>query len=299
MTRQPAPPLDDRIARMLAPGTRRFRLDIDGIGVHVMEGGDPDGVPVLLQHGNPTWGFLWRKVVARLHGVRWVCPDLVGLGLSDRVPPSWHTLARHATVLGRVADALDLDGVVLVGQDWGGPVLWRAFADRRDRIRGILPANTAISPPRPDFRPTAFHRFARAPIVSDVAFRLLGFPQNRLHEAQGDGRPLPPDVAFAYRWPLRGLHRNSAPLALARMVPDRMSHPSIPDLSRGFDLLSGWDGPAAIVWGTRDPILGRLLGHVRRTLPQAEVTETEAGHFLQEQVPGALAEAIHDLARAG
>lgn len=298
MSRHPAPPLDDRIARQLAPGTTRFRLDIDGIEVHVMEGGDPDGVPVLLQHGNPTWGFLWRKVVAGLRGVRWVCPDLVGLGLSSRVPMSWHTLARHATVIGRVADALELEGVVLVGQDWGGPILWRAFADRRDRVRALLPANTAISPPRPDFRPTAFHRLAHTPLVSDLVFRGLGFPQNALHQAQGDGRPLPPEVALAYRWPLRGLSRNSAPLALARMVPDTLAHPTVPDLVRCHELIAGWDGPAEIVWGTRDPVLGRLLGHVRRTLPQARVTETPAGHFLQEQVPEAFVDAIRRLATA-
>lgn len=291
----PAPPLPKRIARMLPADTRRGMVDVDGVRVHVMTGGDPSGTPVLLLHGNPTWSFLWREVVARLPGVRWVCPDLVGLGLSDRVPDSFHTLARHGDTIGRVADALDLDGVVLVGQDWGGPILWRAFADRADRVAGLLPANTVIGPPRPGFRPTAFHRFARMPLVSDLAFRTLGFPQNALHRAQGDGRRLPADVAYAYTWPLAGRARNAAPLALARMVPDTPAHPSMPDLARGFELVSGFTGPAAIVWGTRDPILGRVLGHVRQTLPQAPVTETRAGHFLQEQVPAAIAAAIEGI----
>lgn len=291
----PAPPLPERIARQLPQGVRRYRVSVDGLLIHVMEGGPPDGPPVLLLHGNPTWGFLWRKVVGDLRGVRWICPDLPGLGLSDRVLPGFHTLAQHGHTLGRVVDALDLDRVVIVGQDWGGPILLRAFAERHERVAGVVLANTVLGPPRPGFRPTAFHRFSRVPVLSDAVFRGLGFPQVALHLAQGDDTPLPPDVAFAYRWPLAGCQRNSAPLALARMVPDRPTHPSIPELARGQAWLVHWRGPAALVWGTRDPILGRVLGHARRTLPHATVTETSAGHFLQEQVPEALAGAIHEV----
>jgi pimeloyl-ACP methyl ester carboxylesterase len=293
-----APPLPDRIARLLPPGARRRMVEVEGVAVHVMEGGDPHGRPVWLQHGNPTWGFLWREVVKPLKGVRWICPDLVGLGLSARVPARFHTLRRHGEVLGALADALDVDGVVLVGQDWGGPTLLRAFADRAPRVAGIVVANTVIGPPKQGFKSTFFHRFSRMPVVSDAVFRLGGFPQVALHQAQGDGRRLPSDVAFAYRWPLRGLSRNAAPLALARMVPDTLDHPSVPDLARSYELVSGWTGPAAVVWGTRDPILGRALGHTRRTLPHAPVTETDAGHFLQEQVPDALAAAIQGVVDA-
>ncbi len=292
MHRSPAPPLPERIERLLAPGTLRYRVDTAGTTLHVMEGGDPDGVPVLLQHGNPTWGFLWRKVVSRLQGVRWITVDLPGLGLSDRVPRAFHTLERHADHLGMVVDGLGLEDVVIVGQDWGGPILWRTFADRPDRVAGMVIANTVIGPPKPGFKPTPFHRFAHTPVVSDLVFRGLGFPQSALHQAQGDGRKLPEDVAYAYRWPLRGLSRNDAPLALARMVPDTPAHPSMQGLATGHAFVSSWTGPAAIVWGTRDPVLGSVLGHVRRTLPAAPVTETRAGHFLQEQVPEALAGAI-------
>ena len=89
---------------------------------------------------------------------------------------------------------------------------------------------------------------------------------------------------------------NTAPLALARMVPDSPEHPSIEPLERCQAMVEAFDGPAAIVWGERDPILGRLLRRTQRLLPNAEVTTTQAGHFLQEEVPVEIAAAIRSVA---
>src|SRR5262249_31546389 len=149
------------------------------------------------------------------------------LGLSDKPPASLHTLERHAAWLGGLIDALGLEDVVLAVQDWGGPIGLAALAERRARLSGIVLLNTVVGPPRPGFRPSAFHRLARLPVVSEVLFRGLGFPQNVLAAAQGDRSSIRGDVARAYRWPLRGLKNNAAPLAMARMVPDSFAHPSI------------------------------------------------------------------------
>jgi haloalkane dehalogenase len=100
------------------------------------------------------------------------------------------------------------------------------------------------------------------------------------------------DVARAYRFPLRGLAQNAAPLALARMVPNRPTHPSIEPLRRCQELIESYSGPAAIVWGDRDPVLGRVRSWIEKLLPKARVTRTRAGHFLQEEVPGEIADAI-------
>jgi haloalkane dehalogenase len=265
--------------------------------MHALVRGDR-GPTVLMVHGNPTWSFLWRKVIAALDDdVRIVAPDLVGLGLSDRVAADRHTLIAHGRWLGALIDALDLRDVVLVVQDWGGPVGLLPFVDRPDRLAGLVVGNTVIGPPKTGFRPTFFHRFARWPVVSDLAFRGVGFPQNALHTAQGDRASIRGDVAFAYRWPLP-LGRRAAPLALARMVPDEPTHASIAPLERIGAFVERYRGPAAIVWGERDPILGRVLGHVARTLPGASVRRTQAGHFLQEEVPHDLADAIREVIAA-
>jgi haloalkane dehalogenase len=87
-----------------------------------------------------------------------------------------------------------------------------------------------------------------------------------------------------------------APLALTRMVPDGPDHPSVPLLRAVADLVEGYTGPAAIVWGDRDPVLGRVRDRVARSLPQAVVTRTAGGHFLQEEHPAEIAAAIRSVA---
>jgi pimeloyl-ACP methyl ester carboxylesterase len=291
MERLPAPPIPPWLSAMLP--FERYVLAVGGHRLHLMERPGA-GRPVLLLHGNPTWGFLWRKVAAELADtdLRLVMPDLLGLGLSDRVPDSFHTIENHATAIGSLVEALDLRGLVLVVQDWGGPIGLRALADRRDRLAGMVVLNTVVGPPGEGFRPTSFHRFARRPIRSFVAFRLLGFPQRRLDLAQGDRSSIRGEVARAYRWPLRGLARNAAPLALARMVPDSLEHAAIPALKTCQELAESFTGPTAIVWGDRDPVLGRARERVASMLPRAPVTRTHAGHFLQEEVPREIAAAI-------
>jgi cis-3-alkyl-4-acyloxetan-2-one decarboxylase len=272
---------------------QRYRLRAGEQTLHVMEQGE--GRPVLCLHGNPTWGFLWRKVAAEIAGepLRLVMPDLVGLGYSDRPrDASWHTLERHAEAIGALIDALDLRDLILVVQDWGGPIGLCAMAERRERLGALVLLNTVVGPPREGFRATAFHRLARLPILSELLFRGLGFPQVWLGPAQGDRASMSGAVGRAYRLPLRGLANNAAPLALARMVPDSRAHPSIPALARAQEVVTSFTGPTAIVWGDRDPVLGRVRSHLERLLPQARVWRTQAGHFLQEEVPREIAQAI-------
>jgi haloalkane dehalogenase len=130
------------------------------------------------------------------------------------------------------------------------------------------------------------------PVLSDLAFRVGGFPQNLMAMTQGDRRSISGKVARAYRYPLRHIRDRIAPLALARMVPDSQQHHTIAALRACEDFVRAYQGPAAIVWGERDPILGRVLGRIQAMFPQAPVTRTRAGHFLQEEVPDDIAAAI-------
>jgi haloalkane dehalogenase len=297
----PPPPIPDWLGNQLP--FARSSVDVGGWRMHVMSAGD--GPAVLLLHGNPTWGFLWRRVAAALgdHRLRLVIPDLVGLGLSDKPRDArLHTIDGHALWLERLVEALALDRLVFVGHDWGGPIGLRMLANRPERTAGLVLLNTVAGPPRQSedgriaSRPTAFHRFANLPLLSTLAFRLLGLPQRALHLVQGDRRSIRGVVARAYRWPLRGLRNNVAPLALARLVPTTHEHPSMEPLRRVQAFVEGFAGPAAIVWGERDPVLARALSRVSRLLPQAPVTRTPGGHFLQEEVPEAIAAAVLSVA---
>lgn len=250
----------------------------------------------MLFHGNPTWSFLWRKVIAELPDLRCVAPDLLGFGLSSRLSHVGdHSLQGHIDAMVELIEALDLRRFVIVGQDWGGPIGIGVGARLPERVAGVVLANTSVLVPRRP-RGTAFHRFARLPVLSDLVFRGLGFPQNVLFAVQGDRRSIRGDVAAAYRWPLRRLRDRAGPLGLARMVPNSDQHPSIGTMLIGQEWIQSYAGPMALVWGTSDPILGRALKRQRKAFPRAPVTVTDAGHFLQEEVPRALGTAVHDVA---
>jgi haloalkane dehalogenase len=251
-------------------------------------------------HGNPTWGFLYRKIMTALAGepLRLIAPDLVGLGLSSKPAAEAHRLESHGRWMAELIAGLDLKDAILVGQDWGGPIGLLGLAAAPERFTGLVILNTVVSEPRPGFKPTLFHRFARLPVVSDLVFRGLGFPQIGLSFAQGDHSSIRGAVSGAYRYPLRHIRDRAAPLAMARMVPDGPEHPSIPALRRCRETVTELDVPIEVVWGDRDPILGGVIGWIEKLLPAARVTRTGAGHFLQEEVPSEIAAAIRRIAAA-
>jgi haloalkane dehalogenase len=295
--RLPAPDLPAWIAKEVP--FARYRVDVgDGLNMHVMETGR--GLPVLMVHGNPTWGFLYRKVAMCLQGqgLRLIMPDLIGFGLSDK-PRDFeaHTIRNHSKWLGSLIDQLDLYDTILVCQDWGGAIGTHPFTTRQDRLGAMVVLNTVLDAPSPGFKPSAFHRFSHMPLLSDFAFRVLPLPQAALHLAQGDKSSIRGNVARAYRYPFRHIRDRVAPLATARMAVDKMGHPSIPALEECAAFASSFDGPKAMVWGRRDPVLARALKRTKALLGDPPLTETQAGHFLQEEVPEEIAAAVLDVSR--
>ncbi len=277
----------------------RFCALIDGDRVTFVDHGPRDARPILLVHGNPTWSYLWRKVIRQLDDgqFRLIAPDLVGFGASDKpVMAADHQLAMHFEHVEKLARELDLKGFIAVGQDWGGPIVTGAAQKLADRVGGLVLANTSVLPPARPFRSKAFHRFSHAPVVSDLGFRGLIFPVPVMDRVQGDRSSIGWREKAAYAWPFLNPIDRAGPVGLARMVPDSEHHPSTSVIDDIGHWVERWRGPAALVWGTRDPILGRALRRHQDALPQASVRETTAGHFLQEEVPEVLAAAIREVA---
>jgi haloalkane dehalogenase len=277
----------------------RYVMRVHGERIAFVDHGPRDATPVLLVHGNPTWSYLWRKVIAALDDGRHrlVAPDLLGFGASDKPRMAAdHQLAMHVQKIEALVEDLGLEGFVAVGQDWGGPVAMGVARALAPRVRGIVLANTAVLEPARPFRSKAFHRFSHVPLLSDLAFRGALFPVPIMDRVQGDRASLGWREKAAYAWPLRSPLDRAGPLGLARMVPDSEGHPSTAVLDEIGAWLRAFRGPTALVWGRRDPILGRALARHREALPHATVRECDAGHFLQEEVPELLAEAVREVA---
>jgi haloalkane dehalogenase len=303
MKKHDAPALPGWLARALP--FDRVVVEANGRTIHAIDHG-PRGAPVIaLFHGNPTWCFLWRKVIAalaadpRARGFRIVAPDLLGLGLSEKpLRPEDHTVTLHVETQLAALRALDAAPSLIVGQDWGGPIgagVARGFALEGAAPRALMFMNTAVLPPKQPIRATSFHRFANRPVISDLAFRALLFPVPVLSRTQGDPRSIGPYELAAYAWPLRRLRDRAAPLGLARMVPHREGHPSIAPLTDIGEWVRAFDGQLGLLWGTKDPILGRALARHQAELPRARVETCGAGHFLQEEVPDRIAQMALDL----
>ena len=287
-------PLPDYAAAVVSNDYKSYFIEVEpGIKIHVLEIGE--GYPVYLQHGNPTTGLLYRKVVESLplDSVRAIMPTMVGLGFSTKVPASEHTLDNHMRWMNSVLKTLNLTEVVFVGQDWGGPVGMGALSLSPGVLKGAVVMNTGVRAPRVPMDLSRAHALVKTPLVGELlveAMPPLFF--SRLAEVQGDPATMPPQVMDLYRRPLQDSGNAKATLALMRMVadgPDHASSPALRDIER---YVEGLDIPAELVWGMNDPILARGLPVMQKMLPTAPVIETEAGHFLQEEVPEIIAAAV-------
>lgn len=292
-------PLPEYAARHITGDYRSYLIEVEtGIKVHVLDVGQ--GFPVLLQHGNPTSGFLYRRIAAALptNQLRLIMPTLVGLGFSSKVPASQHTLDNHMRWINSALSKLELGELVFVGQDWGGPVGMGALALSPGLIKGAVILNTGFNAPRQKRNLSRIHAIVKTPFLGELLVETLANPFQRLPRIQGDPASLDRDVIDLYARPVLESGNRKAPLAMMRMVPDGPDHPSAPAMRFVEDYVTGLNIPVEIVWGTRDPILGPGLPFMQNNFPKAPVQETEAGHFLQEEVPEEIAAAIRRVVEA-
>src|SRR5437588_7690591 len=136
---------DERFTDLPGYGFEPHYVEVDGLRVHYVDEGPPDAEPVLMLHGEPSWSYLYRKMVPVVvaAGLRAVCPDLVGFGRSDKpTRREDYTYQRHVDWMRALVQALDLQDITLVGQDWGGLIGLRLVAEEGDRFARVVAANT-------------------------------------------------------------------------------------------------------------------------------------------------------------
>ena len=287
-------PLPNYAAAVVSDDYKSYFIEVEpGIKIHVLEVGQ--GYPVYLQHGNPTSGLLYRKVAAMLplDRVRVIMPTMVGLGYSTKIPASEHTLDNHMRWMNRVLTTLELTEAVYAGQDWGGPVGMGALSLSPGVLKGAVVMNTGFRAPRAPMDLSRAHALVKTPLVGELVVEAMS-PVffTRLAQVQGDPATISPRVMDLYRRPLEDSGNAKATLALMRMVADGPDHASSPALRHIERYVEGLDIPVELVWGMNDPILGSGLPLMQKMFPTAPVIETEAGHFLQEEVPEIIAAAL-------
>ena len=286
-------PLPQYAAKHLSEGYKSYFVEVEpGIKVHVLEVGT--GFPVFMQHGNPTSGFLYRKIAEELptDRVRLIMPTMVGLGFSSKVPASAHTVDNHIRWINSVLVQLQLTKLVYSGQDWGGPVGMGALSLSPELIKGAVMLNTGFGAPTEPVNLSVPHAVVKIPVLGELMLEVFFSIFGGMHRLQGDPDEFPADVANLYGKPVLESGNAKAPLAMMRMVPDGPDHPSTPAMRTIVNYVGGLDIPAEIVWGMRDPILALGLPAMKQFFPEAPVTETQGGHFLQEEVPVEIAAAV-------
>lgn len=276
---------------------------VDARGQKVWHREAGNGPPILFLHGFPQTGHCWRGMIDRLGDrFRLLMPDVPGFGASD-APPE-HDAGVVASILVDYLDAIDADNAIVVGHDWGGAFAFRLALDHAQRVPKLVVTNTAFRQLSPLH--SWYIWLFNIPVLPELAFKVGGdqilsfFMQGATPSAKRsvfEGEPL-----RIYRDAYRDPARLSSALAYYRTVTRKAVSKQVRARFGGgvvtSDAVAGGprriDMPTLIVWGMKDPALPpKLLYGMKRDIPQAEVVElADCGHFVPEECPDELAEAI-------
>jgi haloalkane dehalogenase len=258
------------------PFTPAYR-EVDGLRLaHVDEG---EGQPVLFMHGEPTWSFLWRKVLVPVRdaGFRCIAPDMPGFGRSDKpVDIDWYTYDRHTEMAGTLLEDLDLRDVTIVVHDWGGPIGLRLAVENPERIARIAILDTGLFTGHQPMTDAwkAFRDFVER--TEDLPIGTL--VRGACHSDPGD------EVIAGYDAPYPDPAAKAGARAFPLLIPQTPEAPGAAAGSRVLQALKEDRRPTLMLWADSDPILPfktgeRFAAAIGQEPPQAIAG---ASHFLQE-----------------
>ena len=275
------------------PFAPRWR-DYDGFRLaHLDEG---DGEPVVFVHGEPTWSYLWRRVIppVRDAGYRCIAPDLPGFGRSDKpMDIDWYTYDRHTDATAALLEELDVLGATIVVHDWGGPIGLRLAVEHPERIARMVVLDTGLF--------TGHQPMTEAWIAfRDFVQRTEDLPVGML--VRGACKRDPGDaVIAAYEAPFPNAAAKAGARAFPLILPTNPDMPGAAAGQRVLDALREDVRPKLVLWADSDPVLPLKTGQrfaAALGLEVAHVIE-DAGHFLQEDAGPQIGELIADWLRAG
>jgi haloalkane dehalogenase len=282
---------EDRFADLDGFAYEPSFVEVGGLRMAYVDAGPAEAPPLLLMHGEPTWSYLYRRMIPPLveAGYRCIAPDLIGFGRSDKpVERDAYTYAAHIAWMQRFLDAVGLEDIVLFAQDWGGLIGLRLVTAQPDRFRAVAVGNTALPAGEgagPGF--DGWLAFSQSPAFVDVGALMQRAVQARaLPDAEIDG----------YRAPFPDLDHMAGAIAFPILVPITPEHPQAAENIEAWKTLEAFDKPFLTIWCPEDPVLGHLQDEfVRRVAGAAGQPHQElrpGGHFIQDDRGEDVAEAL-------
>jgi len=261
--------------------------------IHYVDEGPKDANPVLLMHGEPSWSYLYRKMIPIIvdTGQRVVAPDLVGFGRTDKPSDRKdYTYQRHVDWMKAWLGKLDLKAITLVGQDWGGLIGLRLVAENQDLFTRVVTANTGL--------PTGDHP------VTDAFLQWRKFSQEVPHFDVGTiiqgatQLQLPEDVVAAYDAPFPDESYKEGARIFPSLVPISPDDPASPANRKAWEILSAFEKPFLTAFSDHDPVTAGGDKILQKLIPgakgQPHTTIKGGGHFLQEDCGEEFARVVAD-----
>ncbi|UCH04637.1 MAG: haloalkane dehalogenase [Candidatus Thorarchaeota archaeon] len=289
--------------------------EIDGLRIHYVDEGPEDARPVLLMHGEPSWSYLYRKMIPPLNeaGFRTVAPDIVGFGRSDKLPRTKdYSYQMHVDMMVEFVKQLKLHEITLFCQDWGGLIGLRVLGEQPDRFARVVASNTGLPAAR-----------GLAGRIGSTVFKLRLLREGKVSMRELQEKPsflrwvaysrtvpslpigdilqfstvtdLPPEVIQAYEAPFPDEQYKAGARIFPSLVPTQLRE----NQRVWDDVLSKWEKPFLTAFSDRDPITAGVDRLFQRRIPGARerehVTIKDAGHFLQEDKGEELVQVIVNL----
>jgi haloalkane dehalogenase len=270
--------------------------DVDGLRLHYLDEGEGD--PIVCFHGEPTWSFLYRKMIPPLAagGHRVIAPDYAGFGRSDKpTDRSWYTYDRHVDLMTALLEQLDIEDATVVVQDWGGPIGLRWATENPERARRLVIMNTGLFTGQVNEAFMAWRNFAERNPDLPIGFVIQG----------ATATDVPQEVIDAYEapWPTAESKAGAAQFPL--IVPIEETAPGAAEMGAARERLQEWEEPALVCFSDSDPIFTPKAGQrFVDLIPGARdlVVIEGAAHFLQEdkgeQIAGEINSFLEDARRA-
>jgi haloalkane dehalogenase len=251
--------------------------DVDGLRLHYLDEGQ--GPPVVCFHGEPTWAYLYRKMIPPLvaGGHRVICPDYAGFGRSDKpTDQGWYSYDRHVALVSKLLAGLDLRDATVIVQDWGGPIGLRWAVENEERVGRLVILNTGLFTGRVSKGFLAWQDFARRNPDLPIGFVVGGATATDVSE----------EVVSAYEAPFPNAESKAGAAMFPLLVPTSEDDVGVAEMSAVSDALSRWDKPALVAFSDSDPVFPfpRAGQAFVDLIPGAgeQVKIGGAAHFLQE-----------------